>query len=274
MPADVLSRSVGFSLGSIEAALLVTTRLAGLFVFFPLPGAKSVASLAKIVFALSLTVALYPFWPKLQATESPMQLAAWALAESALGLAMGLTVAFLAEGVTLAMQIVAGQAGYSYASSIDPNSEADSGVLPVLGQLFASLLFFAIGLDGQLIRALAGSLETLPPGGDWNVLGPGSAGAVLRLPATLFSTALRLALPVAALLLILDLALALMGRINAQLQLLSVAFPAKMLLTLAMLAALAPAAALVYQSQGAVAMSALERLLAATPRALPPAPPR
>ena len=46
---------------------------------------------------------------------------------------------------------------------------------------------------------------------------------------------MRLALPVVALLVMVDVALALLGRLNAQLQLLSLAFPAKMLTALAML---------------------------------------
>jgi len=43
---------------------------------------------------------------------------------------------------------------------------------------------------------------------------------------------LRLAFPVVALLVMVDVALALVGRVNAQLQLLSLAFPVKMALTL------------------------------------------
>jgi flagellar biosynthetic protein FliR len=50
----------------------------------------------------------------------------------------------------------------------------------------------------------------------------------------------RLALPVVALLVMVDVALALLGRINAQLQLLSLAFPAKMLTTLILLSWIAP----------------------------------
>ena len=49
----------------------------------------------------------------------------------------------------------------------------------------------------------------------------------------------RLALPIVALLVMVDVALALLGRINAQLQLLSLSFPAKMLTTLILLSWLA-----------------------------------
>ena len=62
--------------------------------------------------------------------------------------------------------------------------------------------------------------------------GPSAAPAIIRLGAILFSVGLRLALPVVALLVMVDVALALLGRVNAQLQLLSLAFPLKMFLTL------------------------------------------
>jgi flagellar biosynthetic protein FliR len=54
-----------------------------------------------------------------------------------------------------------------------------------------------------------------------------------------FSTGARLAFPVVALMVMVDLALALLGRINAQLQLGSLTFPAKMLAGLAIISAMA-----------------------------------
>ncbi|SPE39825.1 Type III secretion system inner membrane R protein (fragment) [Candidatus Sulfopaludibacter sp. SbA3] len=58
---------------------------------------------------------------------------------------------------------------------------------------------------------------------------------MIRLAADLFSVGVRLALPVVALLVMVDVALALLGRLNSQLQLLSLAFPAKMLIALLVL---------------------------------------
>ena len=63
---------------------------------------------------------------------------------------------------------------------------------------------------------------------------------MIHLGSNLFSVGVRLALPVVALLVMVDVALALMGRLNAQLQLLSLAFPAKMLVALLVLAWTAP----------------------------------
>jgi flagellar biosynthesis protein FliR len=58
---------------------------------------------------------------------------------------------------------------------------------------------------------------------------------LISLGSIMFSTGLRLALPVVAVLLMVDISLALLGRINSQLQLLTVAFPIKMLVGLTVL---------------------------------------
>jgi len=57
--------------------------------------------------------------------------------------------------------------------------------------------------------------------------------------STMFSTGLRLAMPMVAVLVMVDISLALLGRVNAQLQLLHIAFPVKMLVGLAVLGWLA-----------------------------------
>jgi flagellar biosynthetic protein FliR len=80
------------------------------------------------------------------------------------------------------------------------------------------------------------SLERIPPGA--YVFQLTSAEAFIRLGAGLLAAGARLALPVVALLVMVDVALALMGRLNAQLQLLALAFPAKMLTALFVLAAI------------------------------------
>ena len=59
---------------------------------------------------------------------------------------------------------------------------------------------------------------------------------MIQLGAIIFSVGIRLVLPVIALLIMVDLALGLLGRLNAQLQLITLLFPAKILTSLAMLA--------------------------------------
>ncbi len=226
--------SLSLSTGTLFAFLLVLARVAGALVFVPLPGIRAVAEPARAALALGVTMALASRWPSVETGDIAVStLAVWVAAEAAVGITIGVAVAIAIEAFSLAAQILGLQAGYAYASTIDPNSEADSGVLLVFAQLIAGMLFFALGLDRDVLRLFARTLDRIPPGS--YVAGPGSAAAIIHLGATLFAAGVRLALPVVALLMMVDFALALLGRLNQQLQLLSLAFPLKMLLALAVL---------------------------------------
>jgi flagellar biosynthesis protein FliR len=232
MPANLT-----LSIGTLYGFLLVLARISGALVFVPLPGMKSIAEPARAAFAVGFTVALMPLWPSIAPPYGAARLASWALAEAAVGMSIGVAVSIVMEVFTMGAQVLGLQAGYAFASTIDPNTEADSGVLLVLAQLISGMLFFALGLDREVLRLFAESLVKAPPG--VYRLSPAAGLAMIRLGSAMFSLGVRLALPVVALLVMVDVALALLGRINSQLQLLSLAFPAKMLTGLMVLSWLA-----------------------------------
>lgn len=248
--------TLGLPVSTMLAFMLVLARVAGLITFLPVPGFKNAPSMIRIVLAMAIAFALFPAWPSLP-NELPTfgALVGMAFSQMGFGLAVGLAVAFMTEGFQLAMQILGVPAGYGYASTIDPSTQADSGVLQVLMTLITGLLFFTTGADRQLIRILAGSFEKFPAG-SWTP-SAASVDGILHLGAGMFTTGLRLALPVIALLLLIDLALALIGRMQQQLQLLSLAFPVKMLAAVAILAAMTPVIARVFQGQSARMLSTL-----------------
>ena len=218
--------------------LLVLTRVGSALVFVPLPGVRQGPEAARVILAQSLTIVLFPQWPAVDPDPAVGRLVGWIVAETALGILFGLLVGFWAEAMQVAAQAVGLEAGFAYASMVDPQTQADSGVLLVFAQLAGGLLFFSMGLDREVVRVFARSLETFRPGA---VLAPGPAmEAVLRLGAGMFTTGIRLALPCLALLALVDIALALVGRLNAQLQLLTLAFPLKKLATVLVLAFLLP----------------------------------
>jgi flagellar biosynthetic protein FliR len=76
-----------------------------------------------------------------------------------------------------------------------------------------------------------------------------------------FSTGIRLALPVMTLLFLIDLSVGLMGRINSQLQLIALAFPAKMLVALASLSVLVLLIPKLFQQSAGAAFGVLSKLL-------------
>jgi flagellar biosynthetic protein FliR len=222
-------------IGTLYAFLLVLTRVSGAFIFVPLPGIKAGPEAARVALALSLTFVLFPRWPAIDASGvNIMLLTGWILAEAGIGIAVGLAVAFLMEGFQMGAQIISLQAGYTFATTVDPSSGADSGVLLTIAQLTAGLLFFATGLDRQVLSVFAQSLSSQPPG--HLAIGPSMVNRVVQTGASVFTTGLRLVLPLLALLLMVEISIALLARLNAQLQLMMVAFPIKMLVALALLA--------------------------------------
>src|SRR5579864_6930004 len=138
--------------GTLYAFLLVLARVTGTFIFVPLPGIKAGPEVARAVLSLSLTLALASRWPVVDASAvNILLLTGWILAEAGVGIAIGLAVAFVAEGFQMGAQIISLQAGYTFATTIDPTSGADSAVLLTVAQLAAGLLFFATGLDRQIL---------------------------------------------------------------------------------------------------------------------------
>jgi len=251
---------VALSTGTVFAFLLVLTRVGGALVFVPMPGLKSAPDMVRVAFALGFTLALYGQWPAVDATGlTPARLIGWALAEGAIGIAIGVTVAIVLETFVLAAQILGLQAGYAYASTVDPTTQADSGILLVFAQLIAGMLFFVMGLDREVFRLFAESLGRIPPGA-W-AFHPGSAEAMIRLGSSLFSVGMRLALPVVALLVLVDVALALLGRLNAQLQLLTLAFPAKMLAALLVLGWIAAVFPRLLREMNTIGLAGAHRVL-------------
>jgi flagellar biosynthesis protein FliR len=245
---------------TIYAFLLVLARVTAFLVFLPIPVLRAAPESARVFLGVLITVALFPVWPTLPAQEASFgQLAIWAFSEAGFGLAAGLAVAFLTEGFQMAAQSIGLQAGYSYASTIDPTSEADSSILEVITTLMTGLLIFTLGVDRELIRILALSFERFPAGAWAPSLQ--SMDGILRLGGGMMSTGLRFAFPVIALLLLIDVSLGLLGRMQQQLQLLSLAFPAKMSAAVALLAILSPALPRLFQISAGHTLAAIEQVL-------------
>jgi flagellar biosynthesis protein FliR len=228
MPADP-----GLGLATLYGFMLVLARVSGVFALVPLPGFQSAPKLARIVLSVTITLALFPLWPQIDAArvDGP-RLLLWVLPELAVGVTIGLGVAFILEVFLTGAQILSLNAGFSFAQTIDPTTQTQSGVLVVFAQLAGGMIFLSLGLDREVIRTLAYSLEAHPAGA-W-ITAP-AAEAMLHLGGDMLELAVRLAMPAIALLVLADIALGLMGRLNAQLQLMSLAFPIKMTAALVLL---------------------------------------
>ena len=229
-----------FQLATIYGFLLALARVSGVVVFVPIPGFSAGPDASRVVLALALTIALFPAWPTLATRRRIIRwLRAGCSERSAqkrvFGVTVGLAIAFLLEGVQMAAQVLGLQAGYSYASTVDPTTQADTTTLQLMAQLLAGTLFFAFGFDRQVL-ASPGKKSGIGAG----ACASHSTGAPLRrlwaLARQSSPPGCNWRFPVLALLVLLDIAFAVLGRLHAQLQLLSLSFAIKMLVALAFLA--------------------------------------
>lgn len=255
MPTDTAALT-----GRLFGFLVVLARVSGVIAFVPFPGFRSGPDSGRIVIAVMLTWCLVSKWPVMTDTPPGIGTAAyWVLTESAFGLTIGLFVSFLLEAFQLGAQVLGLQAGYSYASMIDPNTQADSGIIPVFMQLITGLTFFAAGIDREIVRVVAASLDRFPPMTAF--VHERSVSEAISAGGAMLTTGLQVALPIIAFLLLVDVALALLGRIQSQLQLLSLAFPAKMVLALALLSILAGNFPAIFQSAATRTLQSIARAL-------------
>ena len=217
--------------------VLTLTRVGCTLMCLPLPGFKDAAPMVRAGLVLGITLLLMPLWPAVHVP--PLSAGAFAVAalnEVACGLVIGLALAFLNGAFQLAAQTISMQAGFSFASTFDPASQADSTVLQVLSQFATGLLFFALGIHHLILRLIARSLEIYSAGGD--VLPQSSLALIVALGTKMFATGLRLGLPVVALLLLIDIALSVLSRLHSQLHVIFITFPVKTALSFAFLAAI------------------------------------
>ena len=216
-----------FTYATLFGFLFTLARVSCVFAFLPLGAFRSAPEISKVVLALAFTVILWPEWKGTVGNEASVgRIITGVAGEAALGLAIGMSLAIVLEVFQLAAQVVSLQAGFGFASTIDPNSGADSTVLLTLSQITAGLLFFATGADRMLVHALADSLRLCPP--ETFAIHRGWAEAMVRFAASIFSSGLRLAAPVVALLLLADGSLAVLGRIQTQIHLVSLTMPIKL----------------------------------------------
>lgn len=239
--------------------LLVLARVGGVLALAPLPGARLFPTPAKLALAVLLAAALAPLAGVRIPTPGGLgTLTVWIMGEAGFGLAVGLSLHLLSEMLGMAAQLIGFQAGYSYINTIDPATQVDATILNVLLAMMGGLLFFAFDMQLHVVRALAMSLEATPLGEF--VVEPATAWRLVKLGAAVFETAFRLAFPVVAVLLLLDLSLALLSYVNSRMQLLTLAFPIKMVVTIFGLTLILGAVPRLYQSLARQSLAVIYQL--------------
>ncbi len=156
------------------------------------------------------------------------------IGELAVGLLYGLTLTLLNEILLFAGQIAGAQFSFSMVNLLDPTSSIQTPLLGELFQLMGTLVLLGAGLDRILLASMVRSFHASPLGGF--ALAPLSALRIVQAAGGVFFAAMELAAPVLASTLLVEVAIALLGKLSPQLPVMNLTVPLKTLTGFALLA--------------------------------------
>ncbi|MFN2370539.1 MAG: flagellar biosynthetic protein FliR [Candidatus Krumholzibacteriia bacterium] len=212
---------------AVTAALAV--RFAVLAATLPLLELRSVPALWRFGLAGCLAAALAPAvartlgpgavdlaWPGL-VVEAARSLVVGAL--------IGLTLNLVFVAVRFAGEVAGMQIGFAIVNAFDPMSNSQISIVSQFYYLLAVLLFFATGTHHVLVAAMYHSCLVVPPFSPVN--GAGGGWQLLREFSGVFTAGLRIAAPVAVVLLLVSSAMGVIVKTAPQINVLVVGFPIK-----------------------------------------------
>ena len=158
--------------------------------------------------------------------------------EAVIGLSLAFALRALIAGAEFAGHLSGQQIGFSYGATIDPQSGVRNNMLATLYGLLATIGFLAINGHHAILRALAQSYAGLPIGG--GNIDASIVTSVRDILGMVFIVGARLAAPVIVVLLVVELAVGLISRASPALSFMVIGYPIRLIVGLALLAALIP----------------------------------
>jgi flagellar biosynthetic protein FliR len=225
-----LTPLVRFGIGLVRPGVLVA--------FAPALGGTYAPSHVKIGLAVLIAAALAPVL-----SHSPFD-PSWPLAlvvarEVGVGAALALAIRALVAGAELGGHLAGFQMGLSYGATVDPQSGVRNPLLAVLYGNIALVSFLVTNGHHALIRALGQSYVDLPMG--TGGISPSLPGTIAQLLGLVFLLGARIAAPVVIVLVLTEVAMAVVARSAPMLNVNAVGAPIRLLLGMAVLALVVPA---------------------------------
>lgn len=145
------------------------------------------------------------------------------LAETAVGFMIGMAGALVIAAAEFAGELATTTIGLSGAAIFDPINNTQGAILQQFMQIMALIVVLVGGGHIIMLQAVAQSFVSMPLGAPLHI-GDGSRAIVVA-ARSIFVTGVQFAAPVIAAVLLLNLALAVLGRAAPQLNIMGVAFP-------------------------------------------------
>lgn len=251
--------ALDFGFGALEQdfwrVVFLMTRIGAAMLAAPFFGAASVPVTVRVCATGAVAIFVAAWMPAIAAPAALFTLPGlMAVAgEVAVGLALGFVLQIAFAAPAIAAELIGGGMGMSMATAADPSG---GGQTTAFGQFFTIvliLIFLAMGAHLHWLRLVVESYGAFPPGETW--LGAGRFEAIASFAGSMFETAVRIALPVTLVLLLVQILTGVLSRSAPSLNLFALGLPAGVL---AGIAALILAAPVIYDQLGGVVITSLE----------------
>ena len=220
--------------GMLAAAGLLLVRPAMLIMSSTMLGAIQAPAQLRLGLTILVALLLAPV-VTLPASLSLGDLTLVIVREAAIGLALSLAIRVLLAAAEFAGHFVGYQIGLSIGSLIDPQRGVNNNILAILYANVAVIICFASNLHHMLLRALADSYRALPVG--LGSLNDSLVKSVSDTIGLIFVLGVRIAAPVIVVLLMVELALGIVGRVAPSLNVITAGAPVRVIVGLLVLAA-------------------------------------
>jgi flagellar biosynthesis protein FliR len=207
-----------------EAALLVleAIRISAMVMIAPL-GFTQAPMRVKAALVVLLTLAAHGDFGQISVSEAPVEsLAFCATNEFVLGLAIGAVPRLIIAAVEVAGEHIAPMMGLGVAQIFDPTSHATQNAITSILRNLAVLLGILVGLHRVVIGAVIGSFRAVPAGSIHSI--SNLTELMMTLTNDAITTGIKLSIPILAVLLVTQVALAFVSRAAPSMQVFSIGF--------------------------------------------------
>lgn len=199
-------------------------RIGGLLMVAPIFGTQLVPARLRIILSFVIAMLIAPTLPPAPQLDLISVQAFVLVAQQILiGAAMGFVLVVLLQMFVAAGQIIAMHMGLGFASMVDPANGVSVTVLSQFHLMMMTLLFLVMNGHLVMIEVIAASFEYLPIGAGF--LSGNALWHVADLGTWMFGSALLIALPVVASMLIINFSLGVITKAAPQLNIFAIGFP-------------------------------------------------
>lgn len=206
--------------------LFIFIRVGTVFAIVPFFNAEIIPRRITTTIAFFLSLVLMPIVPPVQIRPEQLNILVFlsiVLQQVLIGSALGLAVDVIYSGIQIAGELIGFQMGFSIANVVDPMSGISAPIISNVLYITAFLLFFTMQGHHMLIKGMVDSFTVIP-------LGEARVHrefmmSVLTYASQMFVIGVKIAAPVMGILLLINIAFAVIARALPQMNVFIMAFP-------------------------------------------------